>query len=67
MITYREAKRILVYMSSEVLAHLALSLACSGDYWFELPKDVGRLGQLLQVEVAVHGLRLSLLLEVIEK
>lgn len=51
--------------SSEVLVHPSLSLACSGDL-FELPKDVGRLGQLLQVEVAVHGLRLSLLLEVNE-
>jgi hypothetical protein len=52
--------------SSEVLVHLALSLACSGD-WFEFPKGVGKLRQLLQAEVAVLVLWLSLLLEFIEK
>ena len=38
---------------SEVLVHPARSLACSGD-WFELPKNVGGLGPLLQVEVVVR-------------
>jgi hypothetical protein len=38
--------------SNEALVHPALSLACSGD-WFEFSEGVGKLGQLLQVEVAV--------------
>jgi hypothetical protein len=52
--------------SSEVLVHPALSLACSSD-WFEFPKGIGKLKQLLQAEVAVLILWLSLLLEFIEK